>query len=57
MPQTRDTVVPIRLTEEEAMRLDNLRRKKGLGRSSFIRMKLLECMEQDERDAAKAEEN
>lgn len=57
MPQKRETVVPIRLSEEEAERMDNLRRKKGLGRSAYIRMNLLECMDKEERDLAEAEEN
>lgn len=56
MPQKREVMVAIRLNEEEALRLDKICRAKGLGRSGYIRMKLLECMERDER-AQQIEEN
>lgn len=52
MPQTRDNLIPTRMTDDETLRLDTVCRAKGLTRSSYVRMAVLERIERDEREVA-----
>ena len=40
--------MPVRLNDTEALRMDEARRPKGLSRSTFLRMALLEKLDRDE---------
>ena len=49
MEERRTTVVPVRLNDAEALRMDEARRPKGLARSAYLRMALLEKLDRDGR--------
>jgi hypothetical protein len=50
MPQKRETVIPTRLNDEETYRMDAARLPKGLSRSGYLRMALLEKLEREDRE-------
>ncbi|MBA2678427.1 MAG: ribbon-helix-helix protein, CopG family [Ktedonobacteraceae bacterium] len=52
MELPREIVVPTRLNEDEAQRLDKARRANGLTRSAYVRMALLEKLTREDAAAA-----